>query len=139
MKRIKRFNLLSLFGDLKPKSYDISLQLAALHFANPLNRSSIWGSERLSKDTYMSVEIEKMFKSLLEDGLIKRVENVRTRNIRLEDSYQVSPRDFDLQLTDKGRDCLSGEQIARAGDYSWYKRYDGSLDSASKINPTLFK
>ena len=139
MKRIKRFNLLSLFGDLKPKSYDISLQLATLHFANPLNRSTIWGSERIAKDTYMSVEIEKMFKKLLEDGLIKRVENDRIKRIRLADSYQVSPRDWDLQITQKGEDCLRGEQIARAGDYSYYHNFKGTIDSAKKINPGLFK
>ena len=139
MKRIKRFNLLSLFGDLKPKSYDLAVQLATLHFANPLNRSELWGNEKLPSNSYMSTEIERMFKRLLEDELIKQVENDRTKQIRLLPSYQVSLRDYDLQLTDKGRECLAAEQIERSGDYSWYKNYDGTLSSASKINPGLFK
>jgi hypothetical protein len=124
---------------MKPKQYFTALQLATLHFANPLNRSSLWGSDRLAKNAYMSTVIETMLKRLLEDGLIKRVETEAIRHSRTKDTYLISLREYDLQLTEKGRDCLGAEQIARDGDYNFYKRYDGSLDSASKINPTLFK
>jgi len=139
MKRIHRYNLISLFGDLKPKNYIIALQLATLHFANPLNRASLWGSERLAKNAYMTDVIEKMFKQLLEDGLIQRVETAAIKHSRTRDTYLISLREYDLQITDKGRDCLSMEQIARSGDYSYYKKFDGTLDSAKKINPGLFK
>lgn len=139
MKRIHRYNLLSLFGDMKSKPYILALQLATLHFANPLNRASLWGSERLAKNVYMSEEIEKMFKHLLEDGLIKRVETEAIRQTRTKDTYLISLREYDLQLTEKGRECLGAEQIARSGEYNFYKKYDGTLDSAKSINPGLFK
>jgi len=139
MKRIHRYNLLSLFGDMKPKQYFLALQLATLHFANPLNRSSIWGSERLAKNVYMTDVIENMFKSLLEDGLIQRVETEAIKHSRTKDTYLISLREYDLQITERGRECLGMEQIARDGDYSFYKKYDGSLDSAKKINPGLFE
>jgi hypothetical protein len=138
MKRIHRYNLLSLFGDLKSKQYIIALQLATLHFANPLNRASLWGSERLAKDAYMSEKIEKMFKQLLEDGLIKRVETEAIKHTKTKDTYLISIREYDLQITDKGSDCLRMEQIARDGSYDYYKKFDGTLDSAKKINPGLF-
>lgn len=139
MRRIHRFNLLSLFGDMKPKQYIIALQLATLHFANPLNRASLWGSEKLARNAYMSEEIEKMFKRLFEDGLIRLVDTEEIKQIRMRDTYLISLREYDLQITDKGRDCLGMEQIARSGDYSFYKNFKGSIDSAKKINPGLFK
>jgi hypothetical protein len=124
---------------MKPKQYFLALQLATLHFANPLNRSSIWGSERLAKNVYMTDVIENMFKSLLEDGLIQRVETEAIKHSRTKDTYLISLREYDLQITERGRECLGMEQIARDGDYSFYKKYDGSLDSAKKINPGLFE
>ena len=139
MKRIHRYNLLSLFGDLKPKNYFIALQLATLHFANPLNRSSLWGSERLAKNAYMSEKIEGMFKQLLEDGLIKRVETEAIKQSRTKDTYLISLREYDLQLTERGEECLRFEQIARSGDYNYYKNFKGTLNSAKAINPNLFK
>jgi hypothetical protein len=139
MKRVHRYNLLSLFGDLKPKPYDLVVQLATLHFANPLNRKEIWGNEKLPNNSYMSTEIEKMLNKLLEDELIMRVETEGIKTLRLLDYYQISPRDWALQLTDRGRNCLANEQIERSGDKDWYQKYDGSLDSAAKINPGLFK
>ena len=139
MKRIHRYNLLSLFGDMKEKPYVLALQLATLHFANPLNRSAIWSNERLSKNVYMSEEIEKMFKRLLDDGLIKRVETEAIKQSRTKDTYLISLREYDLQLTEKGRECLADEQIERAGDYSFYHNFDGTLGSAKKLNPGLFK
>jgi len=139
MKRIHRYNLLSIFGDMKSKQYLISLQLATLHFANPLNRASLWGSERLAKDEYMTEKIEKMFTRLLEDGLIKQVETEAIKHSRTKDTYLISPREYDLQITDRGRNCLADEQIERAGDRDWYKKYSGTVDSAAKINPSLFK
>lgn len=139
MRRIQRYNLLSLFGDMKPKQYIIALQLATLHFANPLNRSSLWGSEKIARNAYMSEEIEKMFKQLLEDGLIKRVETEAIKHIRTKDTYLISLREYDLQITERGRECLGVEQIARDGSYDYYKNFQGTLDSAAKINPDLFK
>jgi hypothetical protein len=141
MKRIHRYNLLSLFGDMKPKQYIIALQLATLHFANPLNRTSLWGSERLARNVYMSEKIEKMFKQLLEYGLIKRVKTEAIKQSKTKDTYLISLREYDLQLTEKGRDCLGSEQVERSGDYSWYGRsgFDGTTSSAAKINPGLFK
>jgi hypothetical protein len=139
MKRIHRYNLLSLFGDLKSKPYIIALQLATLHFANRLNRASLWGSERLARNVYMSEEIEKMFKQLLADELIKQVETEAIKHTKTKNTYLISLREYDLQITERGEDCLRMEQIARDGSYDYYKKFDGTLDSAKKINPNLFK
>jgi hypothetical protein len=139
MRRISRYHILSVFGDLKPKPYDTAIMIGSLHFANPVNRSELWPGERLSSGQYYSNVFESMLKRLMEDGLIKRVENDRIRKLRSLDSYQISPRDYDLQLTEKGRDCLAAEQIERDGDKDYYKNFKGTLDSAKRINPGLFK
>lgn len=139
MRRIQRYNLLSVLGDMKNHPYAQVVNLATLHFSNPLNRKDIWGSERIPNKAYMSIVIEQMIKRLFDDGLIKRVDTEVIKNARLQKEYQLSPLDYDLVLTEKGRALLGDEQIARAGDYSWYKRYQGTLDSAKKINPNLFK
>jgi len=142
MKRIKRFHLLSLFGDMQSKLYDHAVALLTLHFANPTNRSEIWGNEKLPRNSYFSTEIEKLLNQVLEDGLIKRIETEKIKQLRLQETYQISPRDYELQITNKGRECLGMEQVARQGDYSWYGAnygFDGTLDKAAKINPNLFK
>jgi hypothetical protein len=87
----------------------------------------------------MSTVIEMMLKRLLEDELIKMVETEAIKQSKTKDTYLISLREYDLQLTERGRECLGMEQIARDGDYSFYKKYDGSLDSAKQINPGLFK
>jgi hypothetical protein len=139
MRRIQRYHILSVLGDLKAHPYDQVIMIGSLHFANPINRSELWPGEKLSSNQYYSNVFESMLKKLMEDGLIKRVENDRIRQLRLSNSYQISPRDWDLQLTDKGQDCLRNEQMERAGDYDYYKNFQGTLDSAKKINPGLFK
>jgi len=151
MRRIQRYHALSVFGDMKPHRYDEAVMLGALHFANPVNRSEIWGSEKLPRKSYYSTYFENVVKKLINDGLLGFVENDRVRKIRLTQcghsshpteelciAYQISPRDYDLQITAKGRECLGMEQIARDGDYSFYKKFDGTIDSAKKLNPGLF-
>lgn len=153
MRRIQRFHVLSVFGDMKPHNYNDSVMIGSLHLANPVNRMEIWPGEKISKKTYYSVVFEGFLKECFGAGLLELVDNEVTRKIRLtqcghrshpaEDgkvciSYQISPRDFDIKITAKGRDCLGMEQIARDGDYGFYKKFDGTTDSAKKINPGLF-
>lgn len=153
MRRIQRFHLLSVYGDMKPHNYNDSVMIGALHFANPVNRMEIWPGQKISKNMYYSTVFENMLKECLASGLLQLVENQNTRKIRLKQcghrthpaddgklciAYQVSPRDYDIQITAKGRDCLGMEQIARDGDYGFYKKFDGTTDSAKKINPGLF-
>lgn len=139
MRRIQRYHILSVLGDLQPKPYDSVVMIGSLHLANPVNRSEIWPGQKITKDQYYSTVFESMLKKLIEDGLIKRIETENIKKLKLLDSYQISPRDWALQLTDRGRNCLADEQIERAGDRDWYSKYSGTLESAKKINPTLFK
>ena len=154
MKRVQRFHVLSVFGDMKPHNYNDAVMIGSLHIANPTNRMEIWPGQKISKKTYYSVVFENFLKDCFMGGLLKLVDNERTKKIRLnqcghrshptEDgkiciAYQISPRDYDIQITEKGRECLGMEQIARDGDYSFYKKFDGTTDSAKKINPGLFK
>jgi hypothetical protein len=81
---------------------------------------------------------ESWIKELVNNGLVKFVETDKTRWLRMQPEYQIAKQDYDLQLTERGRDCLAMEQIARNGDYSYYKNFQGTIDSAKKINPGLF-
>lgn len=153
MRRIQRYHVLSVFGDMKPHNYADAVMIGSLHISNPVNRMEIWPGQKIQKNKYVSQVFEGMLKELMDDGLLQLVENERTRKARLQTcrhethpdpegmcvTWQISPRDRDIQLTQKGRDCLGMEQIARSGDYSFYKNFDGTTDSAKKINPGLFK
>jgi hypothetical protein len=153
MRRIHRFNMLSMFGDMAPKQYILALTVLSYHFSNPLNRAEIWGSEKLPKGSYMSDKIERFLKDIINDGLLELVDNEFIKQARLircghefHPAYDgklcisniISPRDYDLKITSKGRECLGAEQIARSGDYAFYKNFDGTIDSAKQINPGLF-
>lgn len=151
MRRIQRYHVLSVFGDMKPHNYNDAVMIGSLHIANPANRMEIWPGQSISKKTYYSTVFENMLKECFNNGLLQLIDNQRTKQIRLTQcghsthpakepcfAYQISPRDYDIQLTAKGRECLGMEQIARDGDYSFYKNFDGSIDKAKKINPGLF-
>jgi hypothetical protein len=138
MRRIQRYHSLAILGDLKPHPYNQVVHIGALHISNPTNRTEIWGSEKIPKTLYVTDVFETWLKRLINDGLVKFVETERIRQMRLQPEYQVSARDYELQLTAKGRDCLAMEQIARDGDYSYYKTFDGTLEKAKQINPGLF-
>ena len=139
MRRIQRYHSLAVLGDLKPHPYDQVVAIGSLHISNPVNRSEIWGSERVPKNLYSTDVFESWLKKLINDGLIMFVETDHIKELRTRKEYMISPRDYQLQLTQKGRDCLAMEQIARSGDYSFYKNFDGTIDSAKKINPGLFQ
>lgn len=153
MRRIQRYHVLCVLGDLKPHPFDQVMVIGSLHISNPLNRAEFWASQKIGRNKYGSDVFYSFLKKLMDDDLIMRVENERTKKIRLQSCnhkthpdpygpcfvYQVSIRDYDLQLTEKGRDCLAMEQIARDGDYSYYKNFQGTIESAKKINPGLFK
>jgi|SRR5665213_1032577 len=138
MRRIQRYHTLSTLGDLKAHPYVQVIHVGTLHVSNPLNRSEIWGSERIPKTMYATDLFESWIKKLVNDDLIKFVETNKIRQARLQPEYQIALQDYDLQLTEKGRDCLVMEQIARDGDYSYYKNFTGTVESAKKINPGLF-
>src|ERR1017187_5017096 len=129
MRRIQRYHVLSVLGDLKAHPYSQVVIIGTLHVSNPLNRTSIWGSERVAKNQYGSTVFESWLKRCMDDGLVTLLENARIKRIRMQDEYQITTQDYDIQLTPKGRDCHAMEQIARSGDYDYYKKFDGSLDS----------
>ena len=139
MRRIQRYHALAVLGDMKPHPYMQVIHVGTLHVSNPLNRSEIWGSERIPKTLYATDVFEAWVKELVDNSLVKYVETEKTKQVRLQPEYQIAKQDYDLQLTPKGRDCLAMEQIARDGDYTFYKNFDGTTDSAKKINPGLFK
>jgi len=154
MRRIQRYHVLSVYRDMKPHNYNDSVMIGSLHIANPVNRMEIWPGQKISRKTYYSVVFENFLKECFNNGLLQLVDNERTKKIRLTQcghethpaadgkmcvAYQISPRDYDIQLTAKGRECLGMEQISRDGDYSFYKNFDGTIDKAKKINPGLFK
>lgn len=139
MRRIQRYHTLSVLGDLKTHPYVQVIHVGTLHISNPVNHSQIWGSERIPKSKYNTDVFEGWIKELVNDDLIKFVETEKIKQVRLMPEYQIALQDYDLQLTEKGRDCLVMEQIARDGDYSYYKNFTGTIESAKKINPGLFK
>jgi len=154
MRRIQRYHVLSIFGDMKLHKYTDAVMIGSLHISNPANRMEIWPGQKIDRRSYVSDVFEGLLKQLINDGLLHLVENDNTRKIKLQQCehsihptttglicvvYQVSPRDYDIQITIRGRECLGLEQIARSGDYSFYKNFDGTTDSAQKINPSLFK
>ena len=140
MKRIERYYFLSIFGGGKPIDYISLIQIGTLHFANPQNRKDIYIGSKTFSDakTYQQV-FEQMLHEALEYELVKRVENDRIRLLRLQPEYQISPMDWDYQITKRGDECLRNEQIERAGDVSYYKLFERTSDSAKQINPGLFK
>ena len=140
MRRIQRYHVLSVFGDMKPHRYTDAVRIGSLHISNPINRMEIWPGQKINKNEYASDVFENMLNKLLVDGLLKRVETDHIRKLKRDDSYQIAPRDWDIQITPKGRECLGAEQVARSGDYSWYGRsgFDGTIDKASRLNPGLF-
>ncbi len=154
LRRVQRYHVLSVFGDMKPHKYTDAVMIGSLHISNPANRMEIWPGQKIQKNRYASDVFESMLTKLIEDGLLQLVDNEQTRKMRLTTcrhdthpssdgricvTWQVVPRDKDIQLTAKGRECLGMEQIARSGDYTFYKSFDGTTDSAKKINPGLFK
>ena len=152
LRRIQRYHALSVFGDMKPHDYANAVMIGSLHISNPTNRMEIWPGQKIDHNKYASDIFEGMIKQLMADGLLQFVDNANTQALRRKTCghdvhpaptgfcfvYLISPREYDIQLTEKGRDCLAMEQITRSGDYSFYKNFDGTIDSAKKINPGLF-
>lgn len=140
MTRLERFHLLSYFGSGKAIPYFQTIQIGTLYISNPITkvRYDIHITKKKDGKRFYQWEFERMFNSALIDGLIQKVDNERTKALRLQDAYLIEKEDYDYKISEKGDSCLRDEQIERAGDYSFYKNFDRSLDSAAKINPGLF-
>jgi hypothetical protein len=144
MTRLERFHLLSYFGSGQAVPYSQVIQIGSLYLANPTTkvRYDIRITKKEGGKAYYQWEMERMLKKALEDNLVMRVDNERTKALRLLPEYQISSFDWSYQITPRGRECLGNEQIQRAGDYSWYNAnsgFKGTIDSAAKINPNLFQ
>lgn len=140
MTRLERYYFLGVFGGGNALDYVSLVQIGTLHLANPQNVKDIYvGSRTFSNARHYQQVFERMFKEALEYGLVMRVENEKTKALRLQPEYQISPMDWSYKITKKGDECLRAEQIERAGDYNFYKNFDRTVDSAAKINPGLFK
>jgi hypothetical protein len=75
-----------------------------------------------------------IFKQALADGIIQRVDSKETIIIHAQMAEHksglfVGPgwMQYDYKITGKGDECLRNEQIARDGDYSYYKKYDRTV------------
>src|SRR5665213_627141 len=117
MKRIQRYHVLSVFGDMKPHNYTDAVMIGSLHIANPVNRKEIWPGQKLSRKMYFSTVFENMLKECFNNGLLMLVDNRRTELARLQQcghqqhptddgrlcvTYQITHRDYDIQITQKG-------------------------------------
>lgn len=117
MTRIQRYKFLQIFGDAKPHNWFEVIFLGCQHLK------------------IRQVDFEpKIFKKALADGLIRQVDTDKTilrKSQALEHKegiFIISQwQDFDYQITELGDECLRNEQIARDGDYTYYKKFDRTL------------
>ena len=94
MRRLERFKLLQLFGDGQPHNWFNTIFLGVQYF-------------KVHQD-----EFERLFKRMLENNLLRRL-------------YKKAHwKDDEYIIAERGEDCLRDEQIARGGDYEYYKKYD---------------
>jgi len=97
MRRLERFKFLQVFGDGNPHNW-FEVIFLGVQFL------------KVKQDHF-----ENLFKRALENNLIRRQFKNSTWN---GDEYLITPR---------GDLCLREEQIARAGNYSYYKNYDRTV------------
>jgi hypothetical protein len=102
--RIQRYKLLQIFGDGKPHNW-FEVIFFGVQFLKV--RQSFF---------------EKLFTRALEYGLLVRL------------GQASNTKDDNYQITAKGDECLRGEQMSRAGDPSYYKYFDRSIDGAFGLN-----
>lgn len=120
MRRLDRFKLLQLFGDGKDISYFSAVYLGVHYF-------------KVSQTKF-----EKLLRQSLEDGLIKLVETPEIIKLKKSEDYIIIKEMYNYQLTPRGDECLRCEQISRAGDVSYYKYFDRSVNGkhgAQKYSP----
>lgn len=117
------FSFLCLFGDGKPQTWWSIVYL---------------GTISLKVHQY---KFEKLFKRMLEYGLIYRVSNDRIKTfskdkLEAKSEFWVGPswKDYDYRITEKGDACLRDTQIRRGGDYSYYKYFDRSISGKHGVN-----
>lgn len=115
MKREVRFKFVSLFGDGQPHP-----PMEQIRFASVLFKVSL-------------VEAQKLIFKGLHEGLIQWQDTDRIRKIRSTGDYVIPWFFHDLVISKKGDECLRMEQIARGGDYSYYKNYDRSIHGAHGV------
>ena len=97
MRRLERFKFLQLFGDGQPHDWFNTIFLGVKYLNVHQNK------------------FEKLFKSALENGLVRRV-------------YKAAQcKDDQYIIAERGEECLREEQIARGGNYEYYKKYDRSV------------
>lgn len=116
-----RFKFVSLFGDGQPHPPMEQIRFSAVLFKVPLRQA------------------EKIILNGLRDGFIEWAETDRIRNIKASGDYVIPWFYYNLIISKKGDECLRMEQIARGGDYSYYKNYDRSIHGdhgVSKYAPT---
>lgn len=117
MTRIQRYKFLQIFGDGKPHSWYEVINLGV----------------RLLKVHQYTFEND-IFTKALSDGLIYRTDTPETLATKAKQEQHTSGyflgnnwTDYDYTITPKGDECLRNEQIARDGDYSYYRNYDRTV------------
>ena len=141
MTRLEQYHFLCCLGNGLTIPWKQLIELGSAYMANPQLkvRYDIRITKRQNGKSYYSWEVERMLKDALENGLVKQIEPDGIRQRKLQNSYVITPQEYSYKISPKGDECLRMEQIARAGDYSFYHNFDGTVDSAKKINPELFK
>lgn len=117
MTRIQRYKFLQIFGDAKPHNWFEVIFLGCQHLK------------------IRQVDFEpKIFKKALADGIIYQTDNAETLarkqvGEQIKTGIWVGPawQEYDYIISPKGDECLRNEQIARDGDYSYYKNFDRTL------------
>jgi len=97
LSRINRFKILQIFGDGKPHNW-----FEVINF----------GVRLLQIHQY---KFEALFNRCLEYQLIRR------------EWKACVDKDDDFSITPRGDECLREEQIARDGDYLYYKHFDRTI------------
>lgn len=104
MTRIHRYKFLGIFGDGKSHSWFEVVNLGVRHLR------------------VHQTDFEKIFRTAIEYSWIRR--DGRACHFQ-DDTFSILPL---------GDQCLREEQIARAGDPSYYKYFDRSIDGANGLN-----
>jgi hypothetical protein len=124
--RIKRYQVLAIFGDNKPHDW-FNVMFLGVNFIKDCTHSNAKGHNKNCGVHQKNVEC--WVKKCLADGLIKQVEPEKIKVIKQETfttgiGYVIGWEEYDYQLTPKGDECLRNEQMARGGDSFYYKGFD---------------
>lgn len=139
--RIKRYQILAIFGDGKPHDW-FNVMFLGVNSIKNCTHANAKGHNKNCGIHQKTLEV--WLKKCLVDGLIKQVETKKIKIIKSDSSnvgigYTIGWEEYDYQITPKGDECLRGEQIARGGDSYFYKGFDRTPSNKYADNVSLPK